>query len=478
MTRLPVIADDPLALSLLAEPLPQLGLLVTTASTLGQGIEQIKRQRPDAVLLHQCLAKNPGLEALDRLRALDSELPILLTTDIDSSHVAIEAARRGAHEFLPPLVLPQQILVAVHQALAQSRAGEGTLALEAVEPETQLAGLVGRCAAMRAVYSAIGQVAPRDVPVLVLGESGTGKELVAKAIHQHSHRASGPFVPVNSAAIAETLLESELFGHEKGAFTSADRRRVGKFEQADQGTLFLDEIGDMALPVQVKLLRLLQEQRFERVGGSKTIQTDVRLVAATNQDLDQLAREGRFRSDLLYRLRVFTISLPPLRERPGDLGLLVSHFVQVVGEKMGKRVRALDAEAWQLLESYSWPGNVRELQGALKHALVVVRGETLTLGCLPTALRAENLTTARKAPAVPEFVSEVVPVVRRCVQAGERGLHGRLLGACERTIVLEALRLAGGDRMRAAVLLGMSRTRLWRRLRALGIQLEKKKEPA
>src|SRR6266542_2084017 len=237
--------------------------------------------------------------------------------------------------------------------------------------------IVGSCPAMREVYKAIGRVAAQNVPVLITGESGTGKELVAQALYQHGSRAKAPFLALNCAAIPETLLESELFGHEKGAFTGADRKRIGKFEQCSGGTLFLDEVGDMAPLTQTKLLRLLQEQRFERVGGNETIQTDVRLLAATNRDLEELVAAGRFRSDLYYRLKVFTIRLPPLRERAEDLPLLVDHFVKRFSRELDKDVQRTAPETLALLQRYTWPGNVRELQSVLKETLLHATGPVL-----------------------------------------------------------------------------------------------------
>src|SRR5262249_55584815 len=237
------------------------------------------------------------------------------------------------------------------------------------------------------VYKAIGRFAPQEVTVLIRGESGTGKELVARALYQHSRRAEQPFLAINCAAIPENLLESELFGHEKGAFTGAERRRIGKFEQAHRGTLFLDEIGDMSAATQAKMLRLLQEQRFERVGGNETIQADVRVIAATNQDLEEAVSAGRFRADLLYRLNGFTIRLPPLRERRSDIALLAEHFLRRWSRTVGRQVHSASAEALQLLEAYGWPGNVRELQSTIRYALVHASGEVLTPECLPETVR-------------------------------------------------------------------------------------------
>ena len=256
--------------------------------------------------------------------------------------------------------------------------------------------LIGRCPAMQEVYKAIGRVAPQNVTVLIHGESGTGKELVARAIYQHSPRASGRFLAVNCAAIPEALLESELFGHEKGSFTGADAKRIGKFEQCSGGTLFLDEVGDMTPLVQSKVLRVLQEQRFERVGGNETISTDVRIIAATNRDLESMTGKGEFRPDLYYRLNGFSIKLPPLRERPEDIVVLLEHFLRRFSRELGKEVCDVSPEALECMMHYRWPGNVREFQSVLKQAILQAIGPVLLPGFLPPAIRGGELHRKRR----------------------------------------------------------------------------------
>ena len=292
--------------------------------------------------------------------------------------------KQGAYDYLfKPLDL-HQLRRVVGEALEVARRMREPAVVAETRPDTDVDGaIVGSCPAMREVYKAIGRVAAQDVPVLITGESGTGKELVARAIYQHGAPAKAPFLALNCAAIPETLLESELFGHEKGAFTGADRRRIGKFEQCNGGTLFLDEIGDMPLALQAKILRLLQEQSFERVGGNETIQTDVRLIAATHRDLKAWSAEGKFRPDLYYRLGVFTIHLPPLRERGDDLPLLVQHYLRRFSRELGREVREVAPEALERLRGYSWPGNIRELQSVLKQALLQASGTVLLPAFLP-----------------------------------------------------------------------------------------------
>jgi two-component system nitrogen regulation response regulator GlnG len=325
------------------------------------------------------------------------------------------------------------------------------------------------------VYKAIGRVADQDVTVLITGESGTGKELVARAIYQHSRRAQGPFLTINCAAIPEPLLESELFGHEKGAFTGAHRRRIGKFEQCSGGTLFLDEIGDMTPLTQSKVLRLLQEQQFERVGGNETIRTDVRVLAATNRDLPALAAEGRFRLDLFYRLSVFTIHLPPLRERAGDMAPLVQHYLRRFNRELGKQVQEVTPEALALLERYPWPGNVRELQSILKQAMLRAQGGSLLPAFLPAQLQAPGPAAAVPAPTA--GVGELEPFIRGRLAAGSRDLYAEVLRRAEQQLLPLVLAHTHGSQVQAAQLLGITRRTLRNKLRELGLTAAHPVEP-
>jgi DNA-binding NtrC family response regulator len=328
--------------------------------------------------------------------------------------------------------------------------------------------LVGRCAAMQDVYKAIGRVAPQDVTVLIRGETGTGKELVARAIYHYSRRAAAPFLAINCAAIPETLLESELFGHERGAFTGAERKRIGKFEQCSGGTLFLDEIGDMTPLTQAKILRVLQAQQFERVGGNETIQTDVRIIAATNRDLEHLIAADLFRSDLYYRLSVFPIVLPPLRERGDDLPLLVNHFLKQLGPELGKEVQEVAHETLDVLRQYPWPGNVRELQSLLKQALLHATGPVLLPDFLPAALRLPK-DSQPSGPDMPFPDWERFLTDR--LHAGSTELYAEALTAMERQLLTLVLRHTGGNQLQAAQILGITRNSLRHKLRVLGITI-------
>ena len=320
---------------------------------------------------------------------------------------------------------------------------------------------------MQEVYKAIGRVADQAFPVLITGESGTGKELVARAIYQHGPRARAPFLALNCAAIPETLLESELFGHEKGAFTGADRRRIGKFEQCNGGTLFLDEIGDMPLALQAKVLRLLQEQAFERVGGNETIRTDVRLIAATHRDLKLWSAEGKFRPDLYYRLGVFTIHLPPLRERGDDLPLLVQHYVRRFSRELGREVREVAPEAMERLRFHGWPGNIRELQSVLKQALLQASGTVLLPAFLPEALGSVG-ETAPPATTGDDAGVETF-IIRQRLASDVRDLYAESHRQLDRFLLPRVLEFAAGSQQQAAILLGIARNTLRLKIRELGL---------
>jgi two-component system nitrogen regulation response regulator GlnG len=322
---------------------------------------------------------------------------------------------------------------------------------------------------MLEVYKAIGRVAGQDVPVLITGESGTGKELVARAIYQHGARAQAPFLAINCAAIPDALLESELFGHEKGAFTGAERRRIGKFEQCSGGTLFLDEVGDMAPATQAKVLRLLQEQAFERVGGNETVRTDARIIAATHRDLEAWSARGNYRPDLYYRLGVFTIHLPPLRERADDLPLLVQHYVHRFSPELGREVREIAPEAMERLRAYPWPGNIRELQSVLKRALLRSTGPVLLPAFLP------DLAPQHAAEPVPELGagSPLEAEIERRLRDDGRALHEEAHRDLDRFLLPLVLRSTGGNQVRAARILGITRRTLRVKLRELGLAVTK-----
>jgi two-component system nitrogen regulation response regulator GlnG len=391
-----------------------------------------------------------------------------------TADAAIEAMREGAYDYLFKPLDPHQLRRVIGEALEVARRMREPAVVAETAPDQDVDGaIVGSCPAMREVYKAIGRVAAQDVPVLITGESGTGKELVARAVYQHGPRAKAPFLALNCAAIPENLLESELFGHEKGAFTGADRRRIGKFEQCHGGTIFLDEIGDMPLALQAKILRLLQDQAFERVGGNETVRTDVRLIAATHRDLKAWSDEGRFRPDLYYRLGVFAIHLPPLRERGDDLPLLVQHFLRRFSRELGREVQEVTQEALERLRGYSWPGNVRELQSVLKQALLQARGTTLLPTFLP-ALPGEPSGPVTASP--PAGDPNLEAFIRSRLASGEDELYAETHRQVDRLLLTRVLEEMGGNQLQAARRLGIARDTLRRRLIELGLHLTRRLE--
>jgi len=473
VSSLLIIDDEPNVCYSLQRALESATLQITTAGTAREGIQCIRGGTPDAVILDVRLPDMSGLEAYAMIRQIDARLPVIVITAHGTTETAIEAMKLGAFEYLlKPLDLDQLGSV-VARAIHLSRISRiPAMYDEKQEPQAEGDQLVSSSAPMQELYKSIGRIAPQDVTVLILGESGTGKELVARAIYQHSRRSQAPFLAINCAAIPEPLLESELFGHERGAFTGADRRRIGKFEQAHGGTVFMDEVGDMAPGTQAKLLRLLQEKQFERVGGNATIHSDIRVIAATNQDLESLAAIGRFRQDLFYRLNVLTIRIPPLRERIEDIPLLLEYFLGRMNRELDRHVRRVSPEAMELLKQHSWPGNVRELQSAVKYALVHTAGDTLTADCLPPHLQ-EKSSRVEVLAAEESVDLAVARLVHETLAQKCGNVYYQVQAAVDRVVLREVLERVKGNQVEAADLLGISRTTLRSKLRALGLVVEK-----
>jgi two-component system nitrogen regulation response regulator GlnG len=441
---------------------------VHVASTADAGLEHVRNDSPDVIVLDLVLPDKSGLEVYQQIRRLNAYLPVIVVAGARRADAAIEPIKQGAYDCLfKPLDLALLRKVVAEALDVARRMRQPAVSAETGTDLDAGSGLVGACPAIREVYKAIGRVAAQDVPVLITGESGTGKELVARAIYQHGPRGQAPFLALNCAAIHENLLESELFGHEKGAFTGADRRRIGKFEQVNGGTLFLDEIGDMPLALQAKMLRLLQEQAFERLGGSETIRTDVRLIAATHRELKAWSAEGKFRPDLYYRLGVFTIHLPPLRERGDDVPVLVQHFLRRFSSELGREVREVTPEALERLRGYSWPGNVRELQSVLKQALLRAHGPVLLPDFLPEFPEAPGEPAAPVTPPGGRFDLEAF--IRQRLGPDSRSLYKEALRELDQFLMPRVLEYAGGNQHRAALLLGIARQTLRAKLRDLGL---------
>jgi len=452
VAHLLLIDDDPALIpKQVRQAFPSPAHNVEVARTGSKGLERVRMNPPDVILLDLRLPDQSGLDVHQEIRRFDARIPVIFVTVTKSADSAIEAMQQGAFDYLfKPLDL-QQLQRVIGEALQAAQRMHGPAVMTPALPESDVEGaIIGTCPAMREVYKSIGLVASQNVPVLITGETGTGKELVAQAIYNHGTRARKPFLALNCAAIAETLQESELFGHEKGAFTGADRRHIGKFEQCNGGTIFLDEIGDMPLPLQAKVLRLLQNQTFERVGGNETLQTDVRLIAATHRDLKKWSAEGKFRPDLYYRLGVFNIHLPPLRERGEDLPALIQFYLRRFSAELGKEIVEISTKTLDRLRSYSWPGNIRELQSVLKRAVLQTVGSVLH----------------------PEFLSADLPEQAN----GTKGktLHridaGSTLEELEGEAIQQCLNKTEGNRRRAAKLLGISTRTLLRKIRKYGLE--------
>jgi two-component system nitrogen regulation response regulator GlnG len=473
MAHLLLIDDDPdLILEQVRQTFPR--ERVDVAGTGKDGIERASARTPDVILLDLRLPDQSGLDVYQKIRQLDARIPVIFITLAKSADAAIEAMKQGAYDYLfKPLDLSQlRRVVGEAIEVAQRMRRPATLGETAADSEVEGA-IIGSCPAMREVYKAVGRVAPQDVPVLITGESGTGKELVARAIYQHGPRAKAPFLALNCAAIPEQLLESELFGHEKGAFTGADRRRIGKFEQTSGGTLFLDEIGDMPLALQAKMLRLLQEQAFERVGGNETIRTDVRLIAATHRDLKRHADEGKFRSDLYYRLGVFTIHLPPLRERGDDLALLARQFLRRFTPELGREVQDIAPDTLERLRGYSWPGNIRELQSVLKQALLQATGPVLLPSFLPEPV-GQSVTKVDETGAPVAKASQIPDLdafIRQRLASETDDLYTDTHRQVDRLLLPLVLEFTGGNQHQAARILGIARQTLRQKLRELGLRV-------
>src|SRR3989454_2270175 len=360
---------------------------LTAASSGEEGLKLIPKVKPDLVLMDVRMGGMNGLETLRRIRETNAKLPVIMMTAYGTTQTAIEAMKLGAYDYLlKPFDVPKLKQI-IGDALKAARDMKQVVSYQPLlESEDYDLGIVGRSEAMQNVFKLIGQLAGSDATALITGESGTGKELVARAIYHHSRRNGRTFLAINCAAIPENLLESELFGHEKGAFTGANSQRIGKFEQCDQGTIFLDEIGDMSLATQTKILRVLQSGTFERVGGNQPVKADVRVIAATNKALEQAVAAKQFREDLFYRLNVVRIQIPPVRERPEDIRLLVNYFLRKYAAGQGQRPKSISPEVVGALEQYPWPGNVRELENVIQRAIVVAKGDAILLGDLPSEI--------------------------------------------------------------------------------------------
>ena len=448
-----IVEDDAALNLLLGAHFEELGYRVLSAEDCRQARQQVQQEAPDLVLLDQNLPDGTGLELLEQIHALQKDLPVVMMTGLHDLELAIQAIKAGAHDFIHKPVNTGQLEQVVSKALEHRR-----LALRMGDPRAPqgtvtLGEMVGQGDAMLEVCKQIALSSQSNASVLITGESGTGKELVARAIHHHSN-CTGPFLAVNCAAIVDNLLESELFGHEKGAFTGAVARKLGKFEMAEDGTLFLDEIGELAMPLQSKLLRVLQEHTFERVGGTTTLTTNARIISATNRDLMAEVADKQFREDLLYRLKVVHFHLPPLRERKEDISLLVGHLSDKIGRNLGKPALRATEGALEKLTGYDWPGNVRELENALARAAALARDDLLTPQLLN--LQANPAASANEETAAPETTSPLMSLDEL-----EAGHIQRVLDHCH------------GHKGHSCEILGISRPALDRKIHKYSLVVNK-----
>jgi two-component system, NtrC family, nitrogen regulation response regulator GlnG len=424
-----------------------------------------ENQNVDLVMLDVNLPTMSGLEVLKQIRQVKSGVPVIVISGFVSTENAIEAMKEGAYEYLTKPFQVSKLLETVNKACGYQIRIPGTAVLERPAiADTPVDEIVGKSPEIVEIAKMVGQVAKSDAAVLIFGESGTGKEVVARAIHRNSRRISNQFLSVNCAALPETLLESELFGHEKGAFTGAYYKRIGKFEQADGGTLFLDEIGDMSMLTQSKLLRVLQDQTFERVGGNQTIKSDVRIIAATNKSLVQAMKEGSFRVDLFYRLKVVSFYIPPLRDRRGDIPLLIDHFLNKFSNQLGIPRRTVSKKAHQILAKHPWPGNVRELENNVHTAMVMGKNEELQTEDFPSladdAPKVDIDLSVLQDDYTETFRKIVEPVMVKLIAGSPGQIYHFLESALERAVISTCLKHFNGNQVKASEMLGISRNTL------------------
>ena len=456
---------------------------LATASSGEEGLKLIPKFKPDLVVMDIRMGGMTGLETLRHIRKIDSKLLVILMTAYGTTQTTIEAMKLGAYDYLlKPFDIPKLKEVIANALKAAHDMRQVVSYQPLLESEDYEVGIVGRSGPMQQVFKLIGQVAGTDATTLITGESGTGKELVARAIYHHSHRSTQPFLAVNCAAIPEQLLESELFGHERGAFTGATLQRIGKFEQCHGGTIFLDEIGDMTPATQTKILRVLQSGTFERVGGNQPIKADVRIIAATNKPLEEAVAARQFREDLFYRLNVVRIQMPALRERRDDVRLLVNYFLKKFAKDQQAAPKSISTGVVKALEQYHWPGNVRELENIIRRAHVVAKGDAILLSDLPaevlnpTAVAgAATLTASTSGVAATDAgVTDIVALARKLFQWARKNPKLKLIPAVERELIIQALSETAGNQVQAAKLLGITRATLRKRVDKFDIHRELK----
>ena len=473
MGKILVVDDESSVLDSFRRMLVHAGHEVVTERRAEEAILRLDEEQPDMVILDINLPGINGLEALARVKDRAPRMPVIMMTAFGTTETAIEATKRGAFDYQLKPFMPHEMLRMVDRALESVRLMKGEVVIDPVEVSTGTDALIGQSAAMQNVYKAIGRVAATDATVLIRGETGVGKELVARAIYQHGPRSEAPMMVVNSAALPETLLESELFGHEKGAFTGATARRIGKLEQAGGGTILLDEIGDIPRSIQAKILRVLQNKTFQRVGGNETLRADVRVIAATNRDLEQAIRHGEFREDLYHRLDVVTIRIPPLRERREDIPALAKYFLKRFAADLGHEVPPLDPQAMEFLQSQPWPGNVRELEHCIHRAMIFTQGLAIQVADLREAVKTRSEAPGLEGQEGGDWDELLLKLVQRYLRTHTGpSAHTQFIGKVDKVLVAEALRMAEENQTRAARLLGLTRSTLQAKMKKYEIYRE------
>jgi two-component system nitrogen regulation response regulator GlnG len=459
-TEVWVVDDDQSVRWVLEKALRQAGLGSRSFERAEHLLEAIEHGQPDVLITDVRMPGMSGIALLDRLRDRCPDLPIIVITAHSDLENAVAAYKGGAFEYLPK---PFDIDEAIDLVRKAARTKGDVRDRNGGDQKRDIPSLIGQAPAMQEVFRSIGRLAGSSMTVLITGESGTGKELVARALHEHSPRAHKPFIALNTSAIASELLESELFGHEKGAFTGADSRRIGRFEQADGGTLFLDEIGDMSPALQTRLLRVLAESEFYRVGGQTSIKVDVRVIAATNQDLARAVKESRFREDLFHRLNVIRINTPPLRQRREDIPLLLKHYFAEAAKELNSPVKSIDSDAMELLRSYDWPGNVRQVVNAARRLTVTAPGSVITPQDIPAEIGGQGLNLK----AVQDWTRSLAAWAETQLGDNVTPLLETALPEFEKTLIRTAMAKTNGHRQEAAKLLGWGRNTLARKMKSL-----------
>lgn len=459
MSKILVVDDQKTVCYSLQRFLQSEGYEVLTTTSGEDALLILSDAKPDLVIMDVRMPELDGIEVLQKMKESHPQIQVIMMTAFSTTEKAIQAMKLGAYDYLIKPFDNEELLIRIRDAIKTKELMNNVVTFDVSDDYTEGERIIGKSPVMLDIYKQIGKVAPTDATVLIKGESGTGKELIARAIYHYSNRSAKPFLAINCASIPEPLLESELFGYERGAFTGADFKRIGKFEQYSGGTIFLDEIGDMPLGLQAKLLRVLQDGKFQRLGGTETIETDVRIIAATNKDLEDMVKNSTFREDLYYRINVVTINVPPLRERREDIKELVHYFIRKYNEKLDKTIKGITTEALERLKEYTWPGNVRELENVIQKSMVFCPGDYLSISCFGGLGLQESLQ--KSCASVEEAIQNLVDL------AFKDGCHERfqdIVSMMERSMVQKALELTKGNQVQAAKLLGISRNTLRKKL--------------